>query len=769
MNFAKTTLEFDLILSEISNNSYTNTVRNKILNLNPLTDLVEITNRQNKINESINIISRSGGLPFLKNFDILDVLSLIKLKRDLTIADLQDLRLFLRMAEDIKRKAEKFKDEQVQTSYLNVYFEYINAHEDVIDAIDSVLSPDASILDSASEELYKIRKEISKVEKRREKILRDMLVSKARLLNENILIMRNDRYCLPVKTDLKNQIKGIVHDVSASKTTTYIEPLEASELSNQIVKLNKDEEAEILNILRNLSAYIHPLYEQLNITMEVLLDLDFYFACGTYSLKYNCHMPNMNSLGNVNLINARHPLINQSEVVPVNIKINEFKPILMITGPNTGGKTVALKTLGLLTMMAQTGLLIPASSESDVSIFSGIYADIGDHQSIKQSLSTFSSHIKNVNEIINKAGDLSLILLDELGSGTDPNEGTSLAMSILDYFLSKNVRLVLTTHYSELKIYAYESPVIQNASVKFDEETLKPLYEIDYGKSGSSNAIKIAKRLGMNEEITSNALKYLNEKKTDLSASVERFEEKIELLNKRLESIKDTENIIKEKERLVNEKILALEIEKEKLFLNAEKEVKKQVKKITEEASLILKRLEEQPKEHEVAELKGELAKLGIKRENKDKPSDLKVGNFVYIKPYNQYGEIISKKKNLYVVQFGIFELEFKGSELVRSEEFKQESKKVKKGDTKTPSSKYATSELDLRGYRYEDVKEAYKKFIDQALLANLKELRIIHGFGTGAVRKALYEELKKDKNVKSYRYGGEYEGMAGVTIVTIA
>lgn len=770
MSFNKETLEFDVILDEISAYANTVTTKNNILNLSPLTDLNKIKEHQNKINESISVISRSGGLPFLKDFDIILVLNLIKAKRDLTLRDISDLRLFLNMALDIKKARLKFKDEQVNINYLNYYFQEINPLYDVILMIDSIIAPDMSVLDSASETLYKIRKEINKTVKQRDKILNDLLIKKRNLLNENLLIMRNDRYCLPVKTDLKNQIKGIIQDVSASGTTTYIEPFEASELSNKLVKLKSDEEIEILKILRNVSFYIHPLYKEINNTMEIILSLDLYFSCGYYSLKYNCHLPNMNELGNVNLINATHPLIPLNEVVPVNIKINELKPVLMITGPNTGGKTVALKTLGLLSMMAQSGLLIPADSNSDVSIFSGIYADIGDKQSIKQSLSTFSSHIKNVKEIIDNAKDLSLILLDELGSGTDPNEGTSLAMSILDYFLNKNVRLVLTTHYSELKIYAYESPLIQNASVKFDEISLKPLYVIDYGKSGSSNAIKIAKRLGLSTEITDKATSYLKEKETDLSASVLRFEEKIELLDKRIINIKKTEQEIKEKEKLLTEKIISLELEKEKVFLNAEKEVKKQVDKITKEANIILKKLETMPKEHEIASLKGDLAKLGIKREEENQEiKNLKVGDSVYIKTYKQYGEVTKIKNGLFTVKFGRFLLDFNDTDLIKTVEKEQKPKLKGKSSNLSFTKMFATTELDLRGFRFEDVKDAYHKFIDQALLANLKELRIIHGFGTGAVRKALYEELKNDKNIKSYRYGGEFEGMAGVTVVTIA
>lgn len=772
MTFANKTLELDIVLKEISNFSYTKTIKDKIINLKPLFTISEIRERQNKIKEAILIKSRSGNLPFLKDFDIIDVLDLIKTKRDLTVSDLQYLRLFLKMTEDIKERSLKFPKEQVTINYLLPYFENLNKLSNILDIIDSTIAPDGSVLDNASEDLSKIRKEINKTKRRRDNVLADLLVKKAKILNDNILIMRNDRYCLPVKTDFKNQIKGVIQDVSASGTTTFIEPAEASELSNIIVKLNHDEKTEILKILRSISIDIQPYYDDLLMNMEILLALDFYFSAALYSLKYDCHMPNINELGNVNLIAARHPLIPQDEVVPINIKVNEIKPVLMITGPNTGGKTVAIKTLGLLSIMAQTGLLIPASKESDVAIFSGVYADIGDHQSIKQSLSTFSSHIKNVNEIINNAQEMSLILLDELGSGTDPNEGTSLAMSIVDYFLKKNVRLVLTTHYSELKIYAYESPLIENASVKFDNKTLKPLYEIEYGKSGSSNALLIAERLGLNKEIIEQAKIYLTDKETDLSESILRFEEKIELLDERINKIKKTEvNILKKEEELQN-KILELELEKEKVFLNTEKEVKKQLKKITDEAEKIFKKLEDNPKEHEIASLKHDLTKLGIERKEKPISKTLNVGDSVFIKAYKQSGKIIAKKGKKYTVKFGIFELDFADVDLIKTEKQslkpQEQTKRKSRTHHQTPAIE-ASVELDLRGYRYEDVEDAYKKFIDQALLANLKELRIIHGFGTGAVRKALYEQLKKDKNIKKYRFGGETEGMGGVTIVTIA
>ncbi len=768
--FAYKALEFNLILEEISNYAFAKLTNKKIKELAPLFNLEEIIDRQNKITEAIMIVSRSGNLPFLTDFDIVDVLSLIKVKRNLKVSDLQFLRLFLKMGLDIIDRSSKFNKENINLNYLKSHFETLDPCLDVINVLDSTIAPDGYILDSASDKLYKIRKDIKRVKLNRDRLLTTLLNKRKTLLNDTILVMRNDRYCLPVKTDLKSQVKGVIHDVSASGTTTYIEPFEVNELSNEIVRLTKDEELEIERVLREVSTYIFPFYDVINTNMEVLLDLDFYFSNALYSIKYECHKPVLNDVGNVNLINARHPLIEMDEVVPVNIKINEIKPVLMITGPNTGGKTVALKTLGLLSLMSQSGLLIPASNKSEVSIFSGIFADIGDKQSIKQSLSTFSSHIKNVNEIINKAGELSLILLDELGSGTDPNEGTSLAMAIVDYFLAKNVRLVLTTHYSELKIYAYTKPEVLNASVKFDINSLKPLYEIEYGKSGSSNALLIARRLGLKDDILLIANNYLTDKQTDLSDSINTFEQKIEELEEKIKNIKETEISIKEKEQELKNELLKLEKEKERAFMKAENEARRQLEAINDKAMDILRRLEDSPKEHEIAELKHELSKLGIKRKKKVSKEVLNVGDPVYITSYQQEGIIKEIKKDLYLVKFGIFELEFKKTDLRKLDKITPSSQTRAKADaSRLKSVIHATTELDLRGKRYEEVEELYKRFIDQAILAGLNEVKVIHGFGTGAVRKALYEQLKNDPHVKSYRYGGEFEGMAGVTIITLA
>ncbi len=768
MSFHFKTLEFDIILEEISSYAHSLSTTTKIKELSPLFDADFIKEQHLKISEAMQILIKSGKLPFLNDFDIKEILNMLKQERELNISDLQYIRLFSVMSNQFILKSKSFAKDKIALEHLNYYFESLYIFEDVVALIDQSIDYDGFVKDSASEGLFQIRRAKQRALKRRDEVLQQALTKRKSILNDSILLLRNDRYCLPVKTEHKNQVKGIIHDVSASGTTTYIEPLEASVYSNELTVLHKEEEQEISKILSLIAAELYPRYEEFLANLKIMIELDFLFAAASYSIKYNCNMPQVNNSGDVYLKNARHPLIPQDEVVPVTIKISETKPVLLITGPNTGGKTVGLKTLGLLSIMAQSGLLIPVDTPSSVSIFSGIYADIGDHQSIKQSLSTFSSHIKNINSILQNVKPMSLILIDELGSGTDPNEGVSLAKAIINYLMKKDSRLVVTTHYSELKVFAYSNPTIENASVRFDEKTLKPLFIIDYGKSGSSNAIKIAKRLGVTDEIITEAIGYLTETQTNLDASIQAFEEKHEQLQERLESIMVKENKLILQNKTLEDKLSQIEREKDQILLKAQDEAKKEIENIKKDAQKILESLKTSKTEHEVASLKYDLRQLGITTPQEQSDETFKIGDTVFIKSYRQTGKVIDIKNDEYIVKFGIFELAFDGSNLTKTTQREKRTTTIKKEVTQQKSYVHATTELDLRGFRYEEVEKAYKDFIDQALLGKLKELRIIHGFGTGAVRKALYEELKHDNHVKSYRFGGEHEGLNGVTIVTL-
>ena len=468
------------------------------MSLYPLESKEDIILSHDKILECMEIIVKSGDINLINDYDILDILKEVNYKRLISIRSIQYLRLFLVMSGEIVKRSKNFIKENIKLDKLTYYFDNIATYESLLAHIDSIIAPDGVILDSASEKLYKIRKEINKLNEKRKNILNGILQKKASILNESLLVMRNDRLCLPVKTEFKNQIKGIIHDTSSSQTTTYIEPIDAYNISTEHTNLEYDEKKEIENIIYELVDEAYPYYDSLLLNLEIFIELDKYFSIANYSHANDMIKPIISN--NTHIIDARHPLIDRKEVIPVEIKLSNLKPILMITGPNTGGKTVLLKTLGLLSIMNQSGLLIPAK-KAEMAIYNGIYADIGDKQSIVQNLSTFSSHILNIKGILDTASSHALLLFDELGSGTDPKEGVSLAKAIINYAIRNNIYLVLTTHYSELKAFSYENANIETASVRFNDETLEPLYLVDYGRSGASNALKIAKRLKVKEEI----------------------------------------------------------------------------------------------------------------------------------------------------------------------------------------------------------------------------------------------------------------------------
>lgn len=762
-SFNYETLEFTKILTEIAAFTKSDTAKNGVFSLKPQTNKQEIIYRQKTILEALEILVKIGNLSLISNYDIDQIINSIKIKRNLTISDIQYLRLFLVMGKNLKKQEKEFLKEKISYPNLKEYFKQIDEFTHLIELIDSIIDSDGVILDKASFDLSKIRRDLRKATTKQKELLNSLLIKKSSYLTENIIVTRNDKYCLAVRSEDKNKVKGIIQDVSASKTTTYIEPIEIYQVSSEITNLKMAEKLEIEIILNNLLETFHPYTNSFKINLEMYVKLDTYFSYANFSLKHNCNKVEITN--EVELINARHPLINKEEVVPVYIKLSSEQRVLMITGPNTGGKTVALKTLGLLSTMALCGLLIPADEGSKVNLFSGIYADIGDAQSIAQSLSTFSSHMINIAKILEDAKENSLLLFDELGSGTDPKEGVSLAKAIIDYAIEKNFYLVLTTHYSELKMFAYESPYILNASVRFDEETLKPLYLIDYGRSGSSNALNIVKRLKMNEEIISKANSYLNDQKTDVSVIMERFEKRLNELDALVLEANLKEQQLEEMKANYNLKLAGIQKERERIIQETEKESNLYIKNLKERATQIIESLENIEKPHEIANIKHELNKMGFNIEDED--NDIKVGDSVYIKKYKQNGTVLSIKDNQFIVKFGDFTLPFKNNQLSKLEKPLVKNKQITKKPTREIKMITGSVELDLRGYRALDVEDAYLKFVDQALLANLKEVRIIHGFGTGTVRKIIHDLLKKDNNVKSYRMGGQNEGGLGATIVT--
>ncbi|CCV65923.1 DNA mismatch repair protein MutS, truncated [Paracholeplasma brassicae] len=545
MSYALKTLEFNVILNEISKYAYTQTIKKEIMDLTPYKSIEQVKHELLQSNEALNVIYRIGSFALIDDFDIDSILNSLKLNRVLSITDVLQLRLFISMTQDVILQEKEFVKLKIVYESLRSLFEGLDPLKEVKKEIESILDPDGVVLDTASDALNQLRKEIKKLEQSRKEKLNQILVKKSSMLNENVIVIRNDRYCLPVKKEYKHAFKGILQDESSSGTTCYIEPIETVEVTLKIQRFVFDEQQEILRIMTALSKFLADYIDPLEDNLASLLRLDFIQAKAKYAKSIDANLVSINEEGYINLVKARHPLLDPKNVVPIDLTLDKEKKTIMITGPNTGGKTVGLKTVGLLSLMAQSGLLVPAKETSSLSLFDGIYADIGDEQSIVQSLSTFSSHMTKIKHILSVARDNILVLFDELGSGTDPIEGSALAMGILDYLEPYDLRMIVTTHYSQLKLYAYTHPHISNASVAFDLETLKPLYHINFGISGSSNALIIAERLGIHLKVIEIARNYMQDKDSDLSKTVKLFEEETLL--------------VKEKEEALSKRLIELE------------------------------------------------------------------------------------------------------------------------------------------------------------------------------------------------------------------
>lgn len=770
MSYAFKALEFDVVLTRISKYAMCQTTIQNILNLTPLDNLESVQMEIQKTKQTLDLIARMGSFPLIEDYDIDDLFNALTIGQVLSIKDILAVRLFMVMTKDVIHVFKEIIRNKMNFDDIKFIYERLFPTEHLVSLIDSKIDPDGIVLDSASEALATIRKQQRRLEQQRREILNSLLQKRASQLNDQMIVMRNNRYCLPVKAEYKNTFKGIIHDESSSGTTAFIEPIETIEKTVELERLMFQEQQEIIKILEEISAILKVDVEELKGNLDALLILDLLQSKAKYALEIDGYAVQMNDQGLIRLVDARHPLIDPKIVVPISLELNEIKRTILISGPNTGGKTVALKTTGLLTLMAQSGLLVPMKSEGVLSIFKGVYADIGDEQSILQSLSTFSSHMRKIKHIVDVATDHILVLLDELGSGTDPQEGSALAMGILDYLEPFNLRMIVTTHYSELKVYAYTHPHIANASVAFDIDTLKPLYRINYGISGSSNALYIAKKLGLSDEVIRLAQGYSSLKENDLTKSIKAFEDESLIVKQKEAALSKTLLEIQTLKRDYETKISTLEAEKDAILAKTKAQADKQMKANLEKAQALIEILSMKDlKDHEIAQIKYEFKQLDFDDIPKEVNRELKVGDHVFIKSYDQNGVITQKVKNQFKVKFGMFELMFDAKDLKPTEEPTIRPRTIK---AKTVEIKPVVSdvkmELDLRGYRFEDVKDELEKFLDNAVLNHMRTVRVIHGFGTGAVRKAVYDVIKSSPYVNAYRYGGEGEGLNGVTIITL-
>lgn len=706
--------------------------------------------------------------------DIASTCKRLEMGADLNIEEF----LLLKRVIFASRELKNFYDnlENVRLDHLANWFEKLHDFPHLQGNLQAI--NEAGFIENfASEELARIRRKIHDSESQVRDVLQELLKQKAQMLTEGIVASRNGRQVLPVKNTYRNKIAGVVHDISASGNTVYIEPREVVKLSEEIASLRADERYEMMRILQEISERVRPHADEITNDAWIIGRLDLIRTKVRFIQETGAVVPQVSEEQEIQLLHVRHPLVKNA--VANDVHFGKDLTAIVITGPNTGGKTIMLKTLGLTQVMAQSGLPILADNGSRVGIFEEIFADIGDEQSIEQSLSTFSSHMTNIVDILGKVNQNSLLLLDELGAGTDPQEGAALAMSILEDLRLRQVKTMATTHYPELKAYGIETAYVQNASMEFDTASLRPTYRFMQGVPGRSNAFEIAKRLGLSDVIVGDASKQINQD-NDVNRIIEQLEEQTLESRKRLENIRQVEQENLKMNRALKKLYNELNREKETELNKAREQAAEIVELALAESDDILKNLhsKSQLKPHEIIEAKAKLKKLAPEKVDLSKNKVLqkakkkrapKVGDDIIVLSYGQRGTLTNQLKDgRWEAQVGLIKmtLEEKEFDLVQAQK-EAPVKKKQVNVVKRAAGKGPQARLDLRGKRYEEAMEALDAFIDQALLNNMAQVDIIHGIGTGVIREGVTKYLQRNKQVKSFGYAPQNAGGSGATIVT--
>ena len=780
-------LEYDKITDMLAEKAGSGMAKRVISELEPAGDVSEIRERQCETTEAVRLINNKGPLPVGGFYDIEEVVSFAAKGGTLTMAQLLKVLYNMRTAE---RTVAFLKGDIPEIPLICSVAELLAVHRHLADEIDRCIISEDEMADNASPELRSIRRAIVRQNEALKAKINHILNSadNRTVLQDAIVTMRNGRYVIPVKQEHRSSVPGIVHDQSGSGATLFIEPQAIVDLNNDLRQLELDEKAEINRILSELSDGVAEHRHDLINNQKLLLSLDIFMAKGKLSMEMGGEEPEMNEDGIMDLRSARHPLIDRDKVVPIDIRLGGEYDTLVITGPNTGGKTVTLKTAGLLSLMAQTGLHIPAAPGSRLPVYRQIFADIGDEQSIEQSLSTFSSHMVNIVEIVKDAGERSLTLLDELGAGTDPTEGAALAIAVLEKLKQSGTCSVATTHYTELKKYAISTDGVENASMEFDVETLSPTYRLVTGIPGKSNAFEISEKLGLSHEIIERARQLIEEGDIAFEDVISALEEdKRRAEEERDEAIMLNIQMKRMKEEL-EEKTRKFEERREKELAKAREQAREIVREAKKVAGEVQEELRTLSKLESLGERNAgfdrnrrrlrELEKKNretIKRETNDKPVDpdaLSLGDRVKILTLGQNGEVISlpdDRGNLQV-QVGIMKIGVNISDimLIDSGKPKKKSKASGYGRLYKKKAQTISTSVDVRGKNMDDAVMDVEKYIDDAFISGLGEVTVIHGRGEGILRSGIREMLKRNKNVESFRSGAFNEGGDGVTVVKL-
>ena len=782
-------LEYNKIIEQLIEHASSFSGKELCRRLKPMTDISAIRNAQDETAAAFTRIVKKGRPSFSGCNPVNDSIRRLEIGGVLGSGELLRICKLLETSGRARAYGRHDNADEMEDC-LDGYFEQLNPVTILVNEIRRCVIDEDEISDDASPGLKHVRRAMNQINDKVHATLSNMVNGSLRTyLQDPIITMRGDRYCIPVKAEYRSQVSGMIHDQSATGSTLFIEPMAVVKLNNDLKELYGQEQEEIQKVLARLSADTAEYTTEIHTCYTILRQLDFIFAKGALALDMNASQPIFNTEGRIHIREGRHPLLDKKNVVPITLTLGDTFDLLIVTGPNTGGKTVSLKTVGLFTLMGQAGLHIPALDRSELAVFHDVYADIGDEQSIEQSLSTFSSHMTNIVSFLKQVDEHSLVLFDELGAGTDPTEGAALATSILNHLHSRGIRTMATTHYSELKVYALSTPGVENASCEFDVETLRPTYRLLIGIPGKSNAFAIASRLGIPDYIIEDAKTHLTEQDesfedilTDLETSrntLDKERETIAAYKREIERLKMETSQKQEKLEAQRDRILREANEKAHAILEDAKETADETMRNFHKFGKANISAAEMEKERERLRKKMAKTRSGMtpepaKPKKQYKPSDFKLGESVKVLSMNLTGSVVSlpdAKGNL-DVQMGILRSKVNISDLEIIDEkpnyLQKTAKRTGKGKIKMNKSLTVATEINLLGKTVDEAVAELDKYLDDASLAHLSSVRIVHGKGTGALRQGIHKYLKRQKHVKSFRLGAFGEGDAGVTIAEL-
>ena len=784
------TLEYNKIIDKLTEFAGSALAKEMCRNLQPSTDLYEIQALQKETSDALSRIYQKGAVSFRGVRDIRGSIKRLEIGAIIGINELLSICSLLDVCSKVKAYSRNDRDPDFEDS-LEAMFQALQPLTPVSSEIRRCIASEEELNDDASPALFKIRRSMRQINDKVHAQLQTMVNGSARTyLQDAVVTMRNGRYCIPVKAEHRGQIPGMIHDQSSTGSTLFVEPMAVIKLNNDLRELELKEEKEIEMILATLSARCGEETEALRDDLDLLTKLDFIFARAQLSRSMNGTQPDFNEEGRILIKKGRHPLLDKKKVVPIDIQLGKDFELLIITGPNTGGKTVSLKTVGLFTLMGQAGLHIPAFDHSELSVFHEVFADIGDEQSIEQSLSTFSAHMTNTVSILKEADDRSLVLFDELGAGTDPTEGAALAIAILSNLHRRGSRVMATTHYSELKVFALSTPGVENGCCEFDVETLRPTYRLLIGVPGKSNAFAISQKLGLSQDIIEEAKTHLTKQDEDFEDLLADLEQKRVTIEQERDQINSYKEEIRELKQRLESKQEKLDLSRDKILREANEQARNILQEAKDYADTTIRNFQKYGKAAGVSakDMEKERGKLREKMSTVDKKlsaknaapkkshkqltaKDLHIGDSIKVLSLNLKGTVSTlpdAKGNLFVQmgilrsQVNIRDLEKLDDTVITGGNFS----KTGSGKIKMSKSASVSTEINLLGKTVDEAIMELDKYLDDAYIAHLPSVRIVHGKGTGALRKGVHNYLRPQKHVKSYRLGEFGEGYAGVTIV---